>query len=282
MAMWLEERLYEDFTANYRVEQIHYREKTEHQDLVIFEHERFGRILALDSIIQVAESEEYIYHEMIAHTPIFAHGAARRVLIIGGGDGGVLRRCLMHQSVESVTMVEIDRSVIDLSLKYLPTISAGAFDDPRADIVIDDGTLFVARTDQRYDVIIVDSTDPVGPGKVLFEPAFYANVVRCLTPGGVVVTQSGVPLWEPLSSALTHKGLSPEVADFGFYRVPVPFYVGGDMVLGWGSNDAQKRCPPLETLRERFAASGVETRFYTPEVHVGAFAVPPAYTAHLG
>jgi spermidine synthase len=281
MVQWFKETLYDDFAAMYRIGTVVYEEKSEHQDLIVFDHDRFGRILALDNIVQVTSSDEFIYHEMMAHLPILAHGGAKRVLIIGGGDGGVLRHCLMHPTIEHVTQVEIDQSVIDLCVKYMPMISAGAYDDPRAHVVIADGAKFVAETDQKFDVVVVDSTDPIGPGRVLFEPEFYAAAVGCLTEQGVIVTQSGVPLWEPISSQLTHVGLKPLVADFGFTRAPVPTYVGGDMLLGWGCKSPSVRQTSLLELRKRYADSGIVTKFYTPEVHVGAFAIPPAYLAHL-
>ena len=281
MAEWFQENLYPDFKALYQVGRVVYQEKSAHQDLVIFEHPRHGRILALDSIVQVTTSDEFIYHEMIAHVPVIAHGAARQVLIIGGGDGGVLRHCLMHPGVERVTMIEIDRSVVDLCVEYMPMISQGAFDHPKATLIIDDGARFVAQTDQRFDVIIVDSTDPLGPGRVLFEPDFYRACVNCLTERGIIVTQSGVPLWEPESSKLTHEGLGPLVADCSFYRAPVPTYVGGDMLLGWGCKDPTVRQTDIAVLGQRFEQSGLKTRFYTPAVHHGAFALPPAYLAHL-
>ena len=284
MVQWFEERLYPDFSALYQVGQVVYQDKSEHQDLIIFDHDRFGRILALDSIIQLTTSDEFIYHEMMSHLPILAHGDAKRVLIIGGGDGGVLRHCLMHSGVEQVTQVEIDQSVIDLCVEYLPMISQGAFDHEKARVVIADGAKFVAesaKTDERFDVIVIDSTDPVGPGRVLFDPSFYQAAVGCLTEQGVIVTQSGVPLWEPESSKLTHDGLKPLVEDFTFYRAPVPTYVGGDMLLGWGSKSQTVRQTELSVLTERFNKAGLVTKFYTPAVHQGAFALPPAYLAHL-
>ena len=282
MSEWFDETLHSGYHQGFRVKDVLFESKTEHQHLVIFESVDFGRVMALDGVIQTTERDEFVYHEMLAHVPLFAHGAAKDVLIIGGGDGGVLRHCLMHKSVEQVTLVEIDQSVIDLSLEYLPMISAGAYDDPRANVIITDGAKFVAETDEKFDVIIIDSTDPVGPGRVLFDPSFYKSVVGCLTEQGVVVTQSGVPLWEPESSKLTHDGLKPLVADFGFTRAPVPTYVGGDMLLGWGCKSPAVRQTPVEELRKRYADSGIVTKFYTPDVHVGAFALPPSYLTHLG
>lgn len=169
---WFEEKLYDNWRQAFRISRTLFHEKTEFQDLIIFETPEIGRVLALDGVIQVTEGDEFVYHEMMAHVPVMAHGQARNVCIIGGGDGGVLREVLKHPGVEKAVMVEIDRSVIDLCSKYLPGISAGAFDNPRAEVIITDGIRFMAETDRKFDVIIVDSTDPIGPGEVLFSEAF--------------------------------------------------------------------------------------------------------------
>jgi spermidine synthase len=151
----------------------------------------------------------------MSHVPLFAHGRAKRALIVGGGDGGVLREALKHPELEEVTLCEIDRGVIDLCRQYFPEISAGAYDHPRARIVIADGTKFVAETGDRFDVIMVDSTDPVGPGAVLFTREFYAGCQRCLKPGGLLVTQNGLPflqageLTQSISSLPTRLPISP-------------------------------------------------------------------------
>src|SRR5690606_23586133 len=161
---WADETLYPFYRQSLSVDRLLYDSKTEHQRIRVFENARFGRVLTLDGIVQTTEGDEFIYHEMLAHVPILAHGSARRVLIIGGGDGGMAREVLRHRSVERVTMVEIDAGVVEFAKKYLPNLSAGAFDDPRLDLVIADGAAYVAETDERFDVIIVDSTDPIGPG----------------------------------------------------------------------------------------------------------------------
>ncbi|MDA0342023.1 MAG: polyamine aminopropyltransferase, partial [Proteobacteria bacterium] len=178
---WFEEALHPGLTQGLSMDRILFREKTELQDLVIFENRIFGRVLALDGVVQTTEGDEFIYHEMLSHVPILAHGAASRVLIIGGGDGGMAREVLKHPGVRTVTMVEIDPSVIELCRNHLPSISAGAFDDPRLDLVIADGAAFVEVTNDRWDVIIIDSTDPLGPGEVLFGERFYRGCKRCLT-----------------------------------------------------------------------------------------------------
>ena len=175
MTEWVSETLHDGYQQRFEVSKVLFSEKTEFQDMVIFENPKFGRVLVLDGVIQTTEKDEFIYHEMMVHTPLLANGAAKRVLIIGGGDGGCLREALRHPGVEKVTMVEIDPTVVDLSREYLPMHSDGAFDDPRTDLVIADGLKYVAESAEKFDVIIVDSTDPIGPGEVLFTDAFYRD-----------------------------------------------------------------------------------------------------------
>ena len=193
MENWVEETLHRGFRVRLKAETVLFDSQTEHQRLIIFENADFGRVMMLDNIVQLTTKDEFVYHEMMSHVPLFAHGKAKKVLIIGGGDGGVLREVLKHPEVKSATLCEIDRGVIDLCRVHFPEISAGAYDDPRTHIVIADGTKFVAETDERFDVIMVDSTDPVGPGAVLFTKEFYAGCRRCLAPGGLLVTQNGLP-----------------------------------------------------------------------------------------
>lgn len=282
MTDWFMESLHPEIGQRFRMDKVIYRDKTEHQDLVIFENAVLGRVLALDGVVQTTEADEHVYHEMMAHVPILAHGAVRRVLIIGGGDGGMLRRCLMHPAVEKVTMVEIDRGVVDLCTTHLPSISAGAFDDPRTDLVIDDGRAFVARTDDRYDVIIVDSTDPIGPGEVLFTAEFYADCKRCLTPGGILVTQSGVPFLQRRELTDIHGRLRPLFADVSFFVAAVPTYYGGYMTMGWATDAADLRRQDVAVIRRRFEAGAFDTRFYTPEMHVASFALPRFVAEAIG
>ena len=273
MADWFTETLHPQVAQRLRMNRAVFRDSGGLQDVVIFDNERFGRVLALDGIVQVTTGDEFVYHEMLTHVPILAHGAARRVLIIGGGDGGCLRRCLMHP-LDTVTMVEIDRSVVDLCTQYMPEISAGAFDDPRAELVIADGAAFVKAPPAPYDVIIVDSTDPMGPGAVLFTEAFYADCRRCLTPGGILVNQAGVPSVQPEELTAIATALRASFADVTAYLASVPTYYGGFITLGWASDDPEKRRVPVDALRWRFDAVGPETSYYTPEVHAAAFALP--------
>ncbi len=275
MDEWSEEVLHDDLRIKFRIDRLLFDSKTEHQRLKLFESKSFGRVLTLDSVVQTTESDEFIYHEMMAHLPILAHGRAKHVLIIGGGDGGMAEEVLKHESVERVTMVEIDPGVVEFSKQYLPEICRQAFDDPRLNLVIADGAKFVAETDERFDVAIIDSTDPIGPAEVLFTEAFYGNVKRCLNDGGIVATQNGVPFLQAAELTSTLAAFRKLFRDATCYLATVPTYVGGPMAFGWGTDDESLRQVTEEQLARRFEASGIETRYYTPAVHKAAFALPP-------
>jgi spermidine synthase len=270
---WFDEALGVGLQLGLEVDQILFRETTEHQDLVIYQTAQWGRVMALDGIIQVCERDEFIYHEMLTHVPMLAHGAAREVCIIGGGDGGMLREALRHP-VDGVTMVEIDDSVVELSKTWLPGISAGAFDDPRADLVIADGARFMTETDRRFDVIIVDSTDPMGPGEVLFTSGFYGDCKACLNPGGVMTTQSGVVMIQGGELTTTVSRLGEHFADAHGYIAAVPTYSGGFMGFGWGTDNTALRQTSRDEIAARAAAINLTTRYYNADLHGGAFALP--------
>ncbi|RON06391.1 MULTISPECIES: polyamine aminopropyltransferase [Pseudomonas] len=268
------ETLYEGYGQRFRMEKLLHEVRTEHQHLVIFENPRMGRVMALDGVIQTTEADEFIYHEMLTHVPILAHGSAKRVLIIGGGDGGMLREVAKHRSVEHITMVEIDGTVVDMCKEFLPNHSKGAFDDPRLNLVIDDGMRFVATTQEKFDVIISDSTDPIGPGEVLFSENFYQACRRCLNEGGILVTQNGTPFMQIEEVKTTAGRLRSLFPDWHFYQAAVPTYIGGAMTFAWGATNTAYRKLSRETLSQRFAGSGIITRYYNPEIHIGAFALP--------
>ena len=268
------ETLYEGYGQRFRMEKLLHEVRTEHQHLVIFENPRMGRVMALDGVIQTTEADEFIYHEMLTHVPILAHGTAKRVLIIGGGDGGMLREVAKHRSVEHITMVEIDGTVVDMCKEFLPNHSKGAFDDPRLNLVIDDGMRFVATTTEKFDVIISDSTDPIGPGEVLFSENFYQACHRCLNEGGILVTQNGTPFMQIEEVKTTAGRLRSLFPDWHFYQAAVPTYIGGAMTFAWGATDTAYRKLSREILQQRFAGSGIITRYYNPEIHIGAFALP--------
>ena len=268
------ETLYDAFGQSFRIDKVYFENKTEHQHLMIFHNAALGRVMVLDGVVQTTEKDEFVYHEMMAHVPLFAHGNAKQVLIVGGGDGGMLREVLKHQTVEQVTMVEIDNAVIEMAKQYLPKHSRCAFDDQRANIVIADGMDFVRDTEQTFDVIISDSTDPIGPGEILFTNDFYAQCQRILNPGGVVVTQNGVAFFQLDEVKTTSSRLSRHFSDATFYSAAVPTYYGGIMTFAWGSNEPALRDVAVATLQQRFDESGISTRYYTPEIHKASFALP--------
>ncbi|EBA17749.1 spermidine synthase [Roseobacter sp. SK209-2-6] len=271
---WITESLHEHYAQRLRVEEMLYDSKTEHQRLKVFENGQFGRILTLDDVVQTTEGDNFIYHEMLTHVPILAHGNAKRVLIIGGGDGGMARETLRHTSVEHVTMVEIDAGVVDFSKEYLPMLSNGAFDDPRLNLVINDGALFMKENTEKFDVIIVDSTDPIGPGEVLFTDTFYGHAARSLTEDGIIVTQNGVPFMQGDELTGTLRAFQALFADASCYLASVPTYAGGPMAFGWGSHSDKSRNVTLADVEARFAAAGIETGYYNPDIHKAAFALP--------
>jgi spermidine synthase len=277
-----QETLYDALAQYFRIDKVYFEHKTDHQHLMIFHNSTLGRVMTLDGVVQTTEADEFIYHEMMAHVPILAHGKARRVLIIGGGDGGMLREVLRHASVEHVTMVEIDGQVIEMAKNYLPNHSQGAFDDPRVNLVIADGIEFVRDTTDTFDVIISDSTDPIGPGVVLFSNNFYAQCNRILNDGGILVTQNGVPFFQIDEVLNTRKRMGEHFSDQSFYSAAVPTYYGGIMTFAWGSDDPVLRQQPLDVIEKRFAEAGIETRYYTPQIHVASFALPRYVQTALG
>ncbi len=269
---WFEEAYHPDWRQRLRVERVVHRARTQYQDALIFENPVLGRVLVLDGIVQTTERDEFIYHEMISHVALMAHGAVRDVLIIGGGDGGTLEEILKHD-VRRVTMVELDPDVVAIAKAHLPAISRGAFDDPRAQLIFTDGVKYVAECTDLFDVIIIDSTDPFGPGEVLFTASFYADCRRRLRRGGILVAQSGNPFSERQRFHDNQARLGEVFADVSFILTSVPAYYGGPFVFGWASDDPRKRRLSVEELARRPCPLGL--RCYTPAVHVASFVHPP-------
>ena len=278
---WFDETLHDGIRQSLTVDRMLHREHTGLHELAIFENRLFGRVLALDGAIQTAEADEYVYHEMLAHPAILARKAALcsgpedrlDILIVGGGDGGCLREALRHPETR-VTQVEIDPRVVELAKTWLPALSAGAFESPRAELVIADGARFVAETDRRFDAAIVDSTDPVGPGAALFTEDFYRNCKRCLKAGGVLITQNGVPALQSAEVTASHAAFRALFADPAFYLAPVPTYNGGFMAFGWATDDAGLRRWSSATIQDRIDAIGLTTRYFNADIFAAAFALP--------
>ncbi|MEZ5932942.1 MAG: polyamine aminopropyltransferase [Alphaproteobacteria bacterium] len=274
MTDWIEETLHANFRFKMKVDRVLFEGRSDNQHVAVIENGTFGRTLYLDGVLQTSERDEFIYHEMLTHVPILGHGEVKDLLIIGGGDGGMLEEALKHRSIERATMVEIDPSVVEMCRRHLPSISKGAFDDPRTDLVFADGVDFVKTTDRRFDVAIIDSTDPIGPGEVLFTQDFYRSVKAILKDGGVLVTQNGVPFMQSGELLRSMQAFKTLFADSSCYLATVPGYVGGPMAFGWASDVPEHRQVSPEVLGRRFAEAAIEVRYYTPEVHKAAFALP--------
>lgn len=272
------EVLHHGVQLSFAAEEVLHEESTGHHELVLIRNSTFGKVLLLDNVVQVTSADEFMYHEMLAHVPLMAHEDPANVLIIGGGDCGLAEEVLKHDRVSSLTQVEIDASVLEFSRKHFSDFNAPVFEDPRFSVEIDDGAAFAAKTDKRFDVIIVDSTDPIGPGEALFTQQFYGDLRRILKPGGIVVTQNSVPFLQA-REFLTGFGALASVFPVAVpYLVCVPTYVGGHMTLGWASESDEALKVAEETLRER--AKNIHTRYYTPAHHHAAF-VLPRYIADL-
>jgi len=281
---WINETLYPEWGQRVKVTRELARVRSDFQDIVIFDSPSHGRVMVLDGVIQITEADEFVYQEMLTHVPLLAHGAAETVLIIGAGDGGVLRRVLQHPGVKRAVMVEIDGEVIRLAKEYLPGIAAGAWADARAEVIVGDGIDHVKRAaDGVFDAIIVDSTDPVGVGEVLFTDEFYCNCARILTGRGLVVNQCGVPFMQADELRDTSARRRRFFRHVTAYVAAVPTYVGGFMTLGWAAKDPALAATPAEVIRARAAAAGIlgTTQYWTPEIHTGAFSLPPYIARHL-
>lgn len=273
-ARWLEEGSNEAAGQRLRADRTVFAGDSEHQHIWVFDNATFGRVLALDGHVQTTERDEFIYHEMIAHVPLFAHGGARDVLIVGGGDGGVLREVLKHRTVRSVVVVEIDRLVVDICRAHLPSLADGGFSDPRAQVVIDEGMAYLRRTSNDFDLILVDAPDPVGPGRSLFARKFLSACRARLRPGGTLVAQSGVSFMQAGQIRRMMSRLRESFQAVSAYTVAVPSYYGGAMTFVCGTDTPQDFFVPPQTLAMRFAAARIGTRCYTPALHLAALVLP--------
>lgn len=270
------ETLVEHHAQVLTVDAVLYRGRTAFQDVLIFENRLFGKVLVLDGVIQLTERDNHIYHEMIAHVPLMAHGSAERVLVIGGGDGGTLREVLRHPVTE-VVLVEIDREVVELSRRLLPEVSDGAFSDRRVTVVVGDGSRYVDEAGTSFDVIIVDSTDPSGPGEGLFSEDFYRRCRDLLRPGGILVLQSGTAFYQPRQLDDIRRRLAASFTAVRPFMAPVPTYAGGMLALVAAALSRRTLQPAMTALRMRFQAIQGQTRYYTPDVHQAAFAMAPTF-----
>jgi spermidine synthase len=264
--------------VGFRVEKTLFSQKSPYQQIDVVKTVNHGAVLINDGIIMLTERDEFIYHEMIAHVPLFVHPSPQRVLVIGGGDGGTVREVLKHDCVERVVMVEIDEVVVTACRRHLPSVSQ-ALDDPRLEIIFADGIQYVAETAERFDIAMVDSTDPIGPGVGLFEKPFYANMARILTAQGILVTQAESPFYDLEFQHTLLANQRPYFKKLHTYLYTTLAYVGGLYCFGFASKDL---CPLRDFDPKRFAAAGIATRYYNSHIHQAAFRLPQFLKEKLG
>ncbi|PYZ91592.1 spermidine synthase [Salipaludibacillus keqinensis] len=267
MSIWFTEKQTENFGITAKIKQTYVSEKTDFQQLDMVETEEFGNMLLLDGMVMTTERDEFVYHEMVAHVPLHTHPNPKKVLVVGGGDGGVIREILKHPEVEKATLVEIDGKVIEYSKQYLPSI-AGKLEDSRVDVQVDDGFMHIAKSENEYDVIMVDSTEPVGPAVNLFTKGFYEGISKALKDDGVFVAQTDNPWFHQDLIKNAYRDVSETFPITRLYTANIPTYPSGLWTFTLGS----KTHDPLEVKEERFHE--LDTKYYTNEIHRAAFALP--------
>jgi spermidine synthase len=245
------------------------------QEIEIFENPNFGIVLALDSVIQTTQNDEFFYHEMFSHVPIFSHKNPKAVLIIGGGDGGILRETIKHENIEKVVMIEIDAKVVELCNKFMPMLNNGAFLSSKAKVLIEDGIAYVKNTKEKFDIVIVDSTDPNPSSAVLFTKDFYINAKSKLNEGGILATQSGVPFFQPEEMSAIYNTLKSIFKYVQFFVVPVPTYIGGFMVLSFATDTKENLDFNLDILQQKLIQSNIiDLKYYNSSIHIASFSIP--------
>ena len=249
-----------------------YTAQSAFQRIDVLESPEFGRILVLDGILMLTEKDEFIYHEMIVHVPMAVHPAAKRVLVIGGGDGGAVRELCKYDAVERIDLVEIDAQVVEVCREYLPAVSQ-SFSDPRVNVRYEDGLKYVRRCSDLYDIIVVDSTDPFGPGEGLFTKEFYGNCFKALKEDGILVNQHENPFYPDDAAAVRriHKQIVLSFPLSRLYQAHIPTYPSGHWLFGFSS----KKYHPVQHLdADRWNALNIKTRYYNTNLHKAAFALP--------
>ena len=278
MEFWFSETQTPDVKLSIRVDQHLYSAKSEFQRIDVFQSPEFGRFLTLDGYMMLTEKDEFIYHEMITHVPMAVHPHVRDVLVIGAGDGGVIRELTRYPDIERIEMVEIDPLVVEVCKEYLPQ-TASNLGDPRVTIYYEDGLRFIRSREDKYDLIIVDSTDPFGPGEGLFTKEFYGNCFKALHEDGIMVNQHESPFYEADAVACqrAHKRIVDSFPISRVYQAHIPTYPSGHWLFGFAS----KKYHPLRDLdAERWNRLGLECNYYTTTLHRGAFYLP-AYVEKL-
>lgn len=271
---WFYESLFPLVKLGLKVKEILVSNKSEYQKINILDTYQFGKVLVLDGVVQTTERDEFIYHEMLTHLPMLSHPNPERVLIIGGGDGGILREVLKYP-VKEVFLVEIDEKVIEFSKTHLSAICRNSFDDRRANIIIDDGVNFVKKGKGKFDMLIVDSSDPAGPAKVLFSSKFYSDVFNILSHDyGIFAQQTGSSFLQGEELPYVYRRLKKIFPFVGTFLTAVPTYVGGLFSLVFASKGIDPLKIRLSEIEKRYRKLKLKTRYYNPKIHLASFALP--------
>lgn len=272
MQLWFTEMHTPNAKFSIRVDRQLYSGQSEFQRIDVFESLEFGRFLVLDGYVMLTEKDEFIYHEMIVHVPMAVHPNAKRILVIGAGDGGTVRELTRYNSIEHIDLVEIDEQVIEVSKKYLPHIAC-AFGGERLKIHYQDGLKYVQRCGNEYDLIIIDSTDPVGAGEGLFTKEFYENCFKALKVDGIMVNQHESPFYHADAVAMqrAHKRIFDSFPISLVYQAHIPTYPSGHWLFGFAS---KKYHPVRDFDPVKWESLGIKTKYYNTELHKGSFALP--------
>ncbi|MDD2269198.1 MAG: polyamine aminopropyltransferase [Eubacteriales bacterium] len=272
MDLWYSENHTPNVKLTIRVDKQLASFQSEFQRIDVFESQEFGRFLTLDGIMMLTEKDEFIYHEMMTHVPMAVHPKAERILVIGAGDGGVCRELSKYKSIKHIDLVEIDAAVIEVCREHLPFTACG-FDDPRIHIHYEDGLKYIRRCEGEYDLIIVDSTDPFGPGEGLFAKEFYGNCYKALSEDGIMVNQHESPFYkeDALIVQRVHKRVVSSFEICRLYQAHIPTYPSGHWLFGFAS----KKYHPVKNLdSKKWNCLGISTKYYNTNLHRGAFALP--------
>lgn len=272
------EQIYPYIQQTITIDELIFRGRSEYQDVLLFRNDYFGHVLVLDGVVQLTERDEFVYSEMFAHVPLSAHPDPRRILIVGGGDGGVLEEVLKHPSVEQVVLVDIDALVVELCREHFIAVHRGAFDDPRTTVLVADGLVFARGTRETFDVVLLDGPDPIGPGEAgcpLYSDEFLRLcATRLLRDGGLFVAQNDVPFHHPQAMKQTCDTLRGAFGATQSYVAPVPSYLGGHMVFVCAAKGTV-----LDASRPRCRLSAPDLGYYSESIHEAAFKIPPYINA---
>jgi spermidine synthase len=271
------ERLHKGYAQSMELTGVVVEQESRYQRIKIFDTVANGRVMVLDDIVQITTRDESAYAEMLTHLPLLEHGRCERVMIVGGGDLSIAEEALKHKGVKEVVLVDIDGKVVELCREHFGAINAKAFKDKRLIIEIADAFEYLGRkeTKARFDLIVADRPDPVGPGKALFGDTFYARVRGALRPGGFATFQTGVPFYQPWEITEALNDLAAYFPQSGLYLTVVPSYIGGFMALSWAGMNKPLGTPAgIRVAAARFDASKLKTDYYNPEIHAAAFAFP--------